>query len=265
MNRVFVATLPWLAILGLGSCNAFEARSGDLACNLPTDCDAPRVCESGYCVFPAALLPDATVQPDADLSCNAINLVDDFSDDAASPLWTAEPSAGITLVEASGVLTLGIPSLFQPPQKAGYISTASYDMRGHSFFIEIPTMMSTASAGAATLSIRATLIDELQIQQKMGTLSVNLSINDVITTVVAGVPYNATQHRWWRVLEAAGTVRVHTSANGTSWTELGSVATPAFFASVKVALGVRGFGTGSIPGDTVFDNANGGGVVPACP
>jgi hypothetical protein len=191
-------------------------------------------------------------------------LVDDFADGVASPLWIEQPSAGISLVEAGGVLTQGIPSLLQPPEQASYISAASFDMRGHSFFVEIPTMMDTTSAGAARLAIRATSLDELVIQQKAGTFTAELNINSMLTSV-AGAPYSATQHRWWRVAEAGGTIRVYTSADGMNWTEQGSVATPAFFASAKILLGVQGFGSGAIPGDTVFDNANGGGVVPACP
>jgi hypothetical protein len=275
-----------MALWSLSACKVIDPPSGALACTATAECDAPRVCELGYCVVPAAFLPDADPSvadatdppdadpnapdadpnaPDADLSCNAIALVDAFADDVATPLWAEEPSGGISLTEAVEVLTMGIPSLFQPSQKAGYISVDSFDMRGSSFFIEIPTMMDTASAGAATLTIRASLVDELQIQQKSGNLSVNLINGGVGSTIGVGALYNATAHRWWRVVEAGGTVRAETSANGTTWSELGTVATPAFFSSAKVAIGVRGFGNGSIPGDTVFDNANGGGVVPACP
>jgi hypothetical protein len=275
-----------IALWTLSACKVIDPPSGALACTTTAECEAPRVCELGYCVVPPAFLPDADPAapdadpnmpdatpppdadpnaPDADLTCNAITLVDDFADGDASPLWTVESSAGITVVEAAGVLTMGIPSLFMPPQTAAYISTASYDMRGHSFFIEIPTMMSTASLGEATLSIRASAIDNLEVRQKLGDMSVSLSVGGVISTPVAGLPYSATEHRWWRVVEAGGTTRVQTSATGTSWTELASVATPDFFASVNVALEVQGFGAGSIPGDTVFDNANGGGAVPACP
>jgi hypothetical protein len=268
-----------VALWSLSACTVIDPPSGALACTASAECDVPRVCELGYCVVPQALLPDADptlpdadpnlpdadpIDPDADLSCNAIALVDAFANTAATPLWAEQPSGGISLTEAGGVLTMGIPGLLLPPQYAGYISTASYDMRGHSFFIEIPTMMNTSSIGEASLSIESSAIDKLTFRQKLGSLSVDLIVGGATTPVVAAT-YNATAHRWWRVVEAGGTISVQASANGTTWTPLGTVATPAFFSSVKVAIGVRGFNAGAIPGDTVFDNANGGGVVPACP
>ena len=274
-----------IALWSASSCKVIDPPSGALACASTVECDAPRVCERGYCVVPPGFLPDADPSvpdadpnvpdatpppdadpnaPDADLSCNVIALVDDFADGVASPLWAEEPNAGITLAEASGVLTLGIPALLTPPKYAGYVSATSYDMREHSFFIEIPTMLSTSSIGAAMLRVGVAGTDELLIQQKSGTITATLVIGGA-TTDVGATTYNATQHRWWRVVEAGGTIRVQTSANGTTWSDLGTVATPSYFSSSKISIGVRGFTVGAIPGDTVFDNANGGGVVPACP
>jgi hypothetical protein len=271
-----------LGLLSLAACNVFDPRSDALACTLPIDCDVPRVCESGFCVIPAELLPDAnpaapdadttmmidsgTPLPDADpATCNSVALLDDFADGSAAPLWTAVPAAGITVSEAGGVLTLAAPTNPAVTVIAGYTSVdRAIVLTDSSFFIEIPTMVNTASNAVAVIRIGATSANKIEIQQKGGSLTVNLTINSSPMNL-ASLSYSATEHRWWRVSDSAGTFRVQTSANGTQWVDRASAPTPAFFGAVGFDLQMRAFNTGADAGSVVFDNANGGGVVPACP
>jgi hypothetical protein len=285
-----------LGLLSLAACNVFDPRSDALACTLPidcdvprVDCDVPRVCESGFCVIPAELLPDAdpavpdadpaapdadtttmidsgTPLPDADpATCNSVALLDDFADGSAAPLWTAVPATGITVSEAGGVLTLAAPTNPAVTVIAGYTSVdRAIVLTDSSFFIEIPTMVNTASNAVAVIRIGATSANKIEIQQKGGSLTVNLTINSSPMNL-ASLSYSATEHRWWRVSDSAGTFRVQTSANGTQWVDRASAPTPAFFGAVGFDLQMRAFNTGPDAGSVVFDNANGGGVVPACP
>jgi len=78
------------------------------------------------------------------------------------------------------------------------------------------------------------------------------------------VPYNATAHRWWRVIDSSGTFRVQTSPEAAQWTDLGTAATPAFFSALGVRVRLRALANGDVGGPVVFDNANGGGVVSPC-
>jgi hypothetical protein len=273
-----------LGLLSLSSCNVFDPRSDALACSLPTDCDAPRVCESGYCVIPAVLLPDAdplapdssvidaslaadgSTLPDADpATCNPSNLLDDFADGLPGPLWIEVPIAGVAISEAGGVLTFSAPTNPAVTGTAGYRSSQdNHVLTDRSFFVEIPTMVDTAGNAEAKLVITSGVADNLQLRQKRGTLSVTLTVGGTPSTL-ASIPYNPVNHRWWRVSDSAGNFRVQTSPDGMQWTDQVTGATPGFFGGVAVELQLRAFNQGIAPGELVFDNANGGGVVPACP
>lgn len=257
-----VALVSLVAALGLTSCNVFDPRSDALSCTASSECDAPRSCVSGYCVLAAADLPDAdTSLPDADPNapdagpCNLIALTDDFADGAATPLWVKSESAGVTVTEAGGVLTLTNDVLPTQPVTVGYSSVSrAYDMSNGAFAIEVPTMVDVVSKADANLVIGAGGLSKIEFRQKTGSLSITLF--DGGTTVLATLAYNAVSHRWWRLVGSGGTVTTQTSPDGVTWTTQGTTPTPSFFNSVGVDLQMRAFNTGTVPGSLVFDNAN---------
>ena len=75
-------------------------------------------------------------------------------------------------------------------------------------------------------------------------------------TTVATVAYNATNHRWWRIREASGTIYFDTSADGITWNNFTS--TTVTFALIDLVASLF-IGTDSANGGTdtaVFDNFN---------
>ncbi len=273
-TALLVTSLAFAAGL-FASCNVFEARSDDLTCSGPADCSADRICESGYCVLRPELLPDARPTIDGDMAidasidantlptpdagpCNSIPIFDNFEDGVAAPNWVADPANGLVIAEANGVLTFTADAVPAITVIGGYNSVfTTYQLAGSEFFLEFPMMPNLASNAEVKLLMGATSANKLEFSQKSGTVNIKLTVNSSPTTL-ASFGYSATQHRWWRIVDSGGNFKVQTSADGTSWDDQATAATPAFFSSVNVSLSMRIFNTGGIPGSAVIDNVNGG-------
>lgn len=75
------------------------------------------------------------------------------------------------------------------------------------------------------------------------------------TSVLYGT-YNGTNHRWWRIREASGTVFWEVSANGTTWNAYASHAIVAAVSTLKATLWAGYYGTEPTPGTMTVDNFN---------
>jgi hypothetical protein len=69
------------------------------------------------------------------------------------------------------------------------------------------------------------------------------------------IAYNATNHRWWRLREASGTLYWEYSADGTSWNELFSGTPTLPLEQVFIAMDDYQDDSSS-PGTHIFDNLN---------
>ena len=275
----------------VASCDVFDPRSDELTCTITAECDAPRTCASGYCIIPAALLPDADTgrgdAPDADSSAPDANtsiadadpmapdagpgecdpltptiaMSDDFADGVATPLWDVLLGQNLALAEAGGVLALS--SVSPPPgtRRTGYRSLLSnYVLTDKSFYVELPSMHNETSDAAALVRLGVDPSNKLEFQQSGGTLSVVLTVATTPATL-ASLSYDASAHRWWRVVDSGGTFEVQTSADAELWVTQGTASTPSFFGAVEVSLLLEAEGGGSAIGALEFDNVNTGIVV----
>jgi hypothetical protein len=74
-------------------------------------------------------------------------------------------------------------------------------------------------------------------------------------TTLFSEAWNATNHRWWRMREASGTVYWETSVNGTSWTTKHS-ASRSGLTECQIRIDAGFWGTEPTPGTAIYDNYN---------
>jgi len=79
-------------------------------------------------------------------------------------------------------------------------------------------------------------------------------------TEVFATPFDATNHRWLRIREDAGTVYWDTSADGFTWTNRATWVSTFTLTALKVVLGSGYWGTETSPASAVVDNFN---LIPA--
>ena len=90
-----------------------------------------------------------------------------------------------------------------------------------------------------------------------GVLYAQKNIGGTKTSVT--LPYNATEHRWWRLREAGGTFHWEVSKDAIGWMQIGSpVTTPLDVSSVHLVVGGGTSQAGSSPGSALLDNVNRG-------
>lgn len=150
---------------------------------------------------------------------------DDFNDNTVGAIWTnnyggASETGGRARVPC-------IAATF-----AGYQTAKSYTLAGSSVFLSIPTIPAASTATTATIVfgiIGATDGTNLQFTVNPVANTLRAESNVAYTDGAAtSVTYNATNHLWMRYREDGTNVYWDTSANGISWTNLRTLATPAW-------------------------------------
>lgn len=159
---------------------------------------------------------------------------DDFEDGVIAPEWfsvvgSVTETGGRLVVDSTG---------------GGYQWVDTLDIAGlanSSFTVEVPVVASGGDGGDSFLSVYfnggSTF---LLIGEHTGVLYTDVwdAGNNVET-----LTYNATDHRWWRIREAAGTVYFEVSPDGTTWTVVRSLPTPNWGLAVDfVELGSGAWG-----------------------
>lgn len=135
---------------------------------------------------------------------------------------------------------------------AGYVSAAAYDFTGMAAAVEVPQ----AATGAAD-----TILAVVKDSQNFAFIVVEegMLYFDRCTAgarSISGIPYSATDHRWWRLRHDAATNRIHfeTSLNGISWTSQRNDGVSFPISALRMEISA---GTGTVVPSTVpaqFDN-----------
>src|SRR5512139_3874531 len=76
------------------------------------------------------------------------------------------------------------------------------------------------------------------------------------TPNTTSVTYNATDHRWWRIRESAGTIYWDTSPDGNNWTNRRNKAVGLYYGRTKYRFLCGYYGTEPDPGVAIIDNFN---------
>lgn len=178
-------------------------------------------------------------------------LRDDFADNSEAPAWGASYVVGsATKQETGGRAVLTLPALTAGTHEAAYRSSATYDLTGDGWFIDINQMVSTAVAAAAYFMVRSSSGNYVRWHQQSGTLRAQHAIGGVLTDLFS-VAWNATTYRYLRIRESGGTVFFDSSSNGTSWTNRASVTLATLgwgITAVDVTLAAVVIGSVASPG-----------------
>src|SRR5512139_261662 len=76
------------------------------------------------------------------------------------------------------------------------------------------------------------------------------------TPNTTSVTYNATDHRWWRIRESAGTIYWDTSPDGNNWTNRRNKAVGLYYGRIRCRFLCGYYGTEPDPGVAIIDNFN---------
>ena len=139
---------------------------------------------------------------------------------------------------------------------SGYTSTATYDLTGSSFKLEvIQTLRPVLGARTFFRAFVTEEADEVGILVENGLLHCGQTVAGT-RTALASMPYDAARHLWWRLREDSGTTYWETSGDGKSWQVLASKANPIPLTAVKLSFGAGRDRQFPSLGLAIFDSAN---------
>lgn len=126
-----------------------------------------------------------------------------------------------------------------------------FNLTGGILSIEVPSL---GSAQDASLRLMANPgVDEIEMYYEFGNLKFRQNVGGVYD--ITSIAYDATNHRWWRIRESAGTIYFETAPSpGTTWTTRRTMVwTIPSISSMQIEL--QAYTTsGTTP--TIFDNIN---------
>jgi hypothetical protein len=168
---------------------------------------------------------------------------DDFADGLTAAQWIVirpgqiqESAAGLRIAPLDGAIDT----------YSGYLSDPAVDLRDAAVEVEVASMVAAGQAyfllanGAEWFGIAATAT-----QLVLGVQGIGVSVT-----------YDPGAHRFWRIEEAGGVVRFLASADALSWTELHTMATPAYARAARIGLGVTNTTGATSPGAVTFRGLN---------
>jgi hypothetical protein len=187
--------------------------------------------------------------------CAASSLADDFEDGAQGILWSrAFTSNGATKAEMDGVLVL-TPAANAVSQTA-YISGSAYDLSESAVAIEVVQTTAAQPSTQTFMRVENDVDNGFSMAVMDGELEFRTE-QDANQMTLAGIPYDAALHRWWRLRASAGVVRWETSPDGKAWTEQHEAADGVVDLSrLDVYLGAQTGAAAAAPGQARIDNVN---------
>jgi hypothetical protein len=188
--------------------------------------------------------------------CHPPGLVDAFNGPAVdTSLWVEWSDPDFTIGISSGVLVIAPPA---PAVTYGYgnvTSQNSYDLRGCAMWVEVVAIADPSQNGETYFSATVDNDNKASFAIWEDGLYFTLDVG-AVTTDTAHVTYSPTQHRWWRLREAGGTISWETSPDGHSWNNRLQAVSPAFMDHVKLRLSAGVKAAATSPGEAQFDNVN---------
>lgn len=185
--------------------------------------------------------------------CPVGSFQDNFDDNVTGHVWDrSDEDNGCTYDETGGELVI-MPAT-STSAYCGYTSASAYDLRSTSATVEVtktPDIMED-TATYFTLEGKGGFVE---IAQEGANLIMRYE-TPVTSADLAAIPYNAVQHRWWRIREKNGTTYWETSPNGTTWTIGAQTANPLPLDMLDVSLAAGTGSTVNNPGEAHFDHFN---------
>jgi hypothetical protein len=175
-----------------------------------------------------------------------------FSDDFTTQNGAAWAGYGPNVAVVSGRARITPTSGYPPLLRTGQVLTAS------SVTVKVPTLPNAGNGTTeALLFFEVSSGNRIQMEWHNGNLKFIETISGAQDTTQ--ITYNGTDHLWWRIREASGTVYWETSPNGSTWTTRRSKSTTLNLASGMAFLSAGFYGTEPSPGFAEFDDFSQGG------
>ena len=191
-------------------------------------------------------------------------LVDDFDDGVVDAgLWPSNyNTVGAAPTESGGRAQVPCDTGF-----AAFASDTIYTLADSTAWVE---MYPPAAGGAAAEAWSQLLISSstsgtdivFEVNAVSGLLNMAVRVGFFDAGAVT-LTYDAVEHRWLRVREAAGTLFWETSPDGLTWTERRSTASPAWVADADLQVQLIAHRDGGTPDTAEFDNFNTTPTVPS--
>jgi hypothetical protein len=121
--------------------------------------------------------------------------------------------------------------------------------------VEVPHVLTGLTSASTDLQLAIDGDHTITMYESGGQLYAEHQLNGNWVTV-ASIPYNATNHRWWRIREASGTIYYEYSANGITWSQLASAANPFTLTALFVMLFIGTNAANASTDTAIFDNLN---------
>jgi len=172
---------------------------------------------------------------------------DDNSIDGAK--WTTYVTGTSTVVESGGKIIITPQS--SAISKGILYSNSKYDFTGNAAIIRMLQSGSNTTNSGFRLYLDTN--NYIEIGNYGGTLEFGYNLSGSWTSV-ASAAYNNSTHRWLRLRESGGTVYCDYSADGVTWTNLGSVAKPIAVTSLEVDIFCEEYTSTATPGAAWFDD-----------
>lgn len=189
----------------------------------------------------------------------AAALTDDFDDNSLDATkWESGTTGGSTFAETNQQIEEAPASLVAGAESymPGLGFNAKYNLTGSAYYAQLKQ---TLTPDVNTYQWLHAMVDDLnevyfQITGNPQQLEANKIIAGVDTNV-ASVTYNSTTHAWLRIRESGGTIFWDYSADGSSWTNLTSLANPFAITRTYPKLNAVADNV-TTPGTTIWDNFN---------
>jgi hypothetical protein len=153
---------------------------------------------------------------------STVLLADDFEDGVKAPEWTMLSGSNLTTAETGGFLQVTFGSNVPSNQTAGYVQSTTLDYTGTCTIVEIVEVPNATATGRLTMRIDTGGGTYVLFEVLQGTLYALK--NDGNVNSVGSMPWNLATARFVRMREQAGTWYWDVSPDGTSYTQLATLA-----------------------------------------
>lgn len=186
--------------------------------------------------------------------CHPAGLEDGFDGTVVDPdLWSLQGKQSIMSV-TGGQLQVTPDDNIMDGQWVGLVTKTTYNLTDCAVWIEAPSIVKNGAAGSTYWQLHS---PNGSSAFKVADGNLETSVDDSGTKLgQASIPYVASEHRWWRIREAAGNLIMETSSNFTTWTTVLSTPTPSYISEISIGLGVISPTNQTSLGKTTFDHFN---------
>jgi len=138
---------------------------------------------------------------------------------------------------------------------AAATATNAVALAGSSVLVQVVTASGTSGTRQNSVKCQVDATNSVEMMLDGGTFHGRVTVAGANTDTALGT-YSPTSHAWWRIRESGGTVYWDASADGLTWSNLGSATHGLNLSAVKFLLqaGFYGTETGTVP--AVYDNLN---------